>query len=86
LDKAAVHAAIRVLGQYMTDPRPENVILACSAKNRKGDWIWAKMEPEHWNLVLGDNEDEVGVFESRTGFLHGNVYLTIAETEGFGEI
>jgi hypothetical protein len=89
LDKAAVHAAIRVLGQYMTDPRPENVILACSAKNRKGDWIWADMEPEHWKLVLGDNEDEVGVFENRRkdiardlGFLHGKVHLTIADTQG----
>jgi len=40
------------------------------------------MEPVDWNLVLSYNEIEVGVFERKVKqvFLHGKVYLAIAET------
>ena len=69
----------------MTDARPENVVLRCSTKNRKGEWIWADILPRNWTLVLRHNGAEVGVFEkqrrnmlnSETFFVHGKVYLTL---------
>jgi hypothetical protein len=77
--QAAVVAAIAVLGSYMSDPRPENIVLKCSAKSREGVWIWANIEPKNWKLVLGHYGDDVGVFEKRRdmGFLHGEVDLAI---------
>ena len=68
----------------MTDARPENVVLRCSTKNRKGEWIWADILPRNWTLVLQHNGAEVGVFEkqrrdilnSEGCFIHGKVYFT----------
>jgi hypothetical protein len=68
----------------MTDARPENVVLRCSTKNRKGEWIWADILPRNWTLVLQHNGAEVGVFEqqrrnilnSEAFFIHGKVYFT----------
>jgi hypothetical protein len=65
----------------MTDARLENVILRCSTKNRKGEWVWADIPPRNWTLVLRHNGAEVGVFEKRRRvteklFEHGKVYFT----------
>jgi len=67
----------------MTDPRPENLILRCSIKDRNGIWAWADVDPLNWKLVVGHYNNEVGVFERKIKnvvgdlcFLHGKVYLT----------
>jgi hypothetical protein len=72
------------LARYLTDPRPENLILKCSIKNRSGDWAWADIDPLNWKFILGLYNNEVGVFEKRVidtagdfGFLHGKVHLTV---------
>jgi hypothetical protein len=79
--QAAVAAAIAVLGSYMNDPTPENIVLKCSAKSRKGVWIWADIEPMNWKLVLGHYADEVGVFE-KIPFTCGKVYVTFGRFDG----
>jgi hypothetical protein len=87
--QACVDAAIGILGPYMTDPRADNVILKCSTKNRKGEWVWADIASAHWQAVLGRYGDEVGVFEKISksilgdvGFLLGKVYLTFGKFDG----
>jgi len=83
--QAALVAAVAILGSRMTDPRPDNIVLKCSVKNREGVWAWANIEPMHWKLVLGRHGDEVGVFEKRRkeGFVEGKVYVTIGIFDGF---
>jgi hypothetical protein len=61
--QAAVAAAIEVLGTYLPDPTAGNIILRCSTKDRKGDWVWADILPNSWTTVISVNGPEVGVFE-----------------------
>lgn len=76
-------AAIKTLGRYMTDPRPDNVILRCSTKSRKDEWVWADIPPESWKIILELTRTEVGIFERRQkvfsperAFVHGEVLVT----------
>lgn len=86
----ATSKAIKLLGKYMLDPTPENTILRCSTKNRRGDWVWADIPPQDWTLTMSRfGVDEVGVFEGRINvkranqeFVHGYVNLTVAKVEG----
>lgn len=77
-------AAIKMLGKYMSDPRPKNIILRCSVKNRQDQWVWADIPPESWVMTLHFNNREVGVFERyqkinlpENMFIHGTVVLTV---------
>lgn len=60
----------------MYDPRTA-VILRCSVKNRKDNWIWADILPEQWRDTLERNPMEVGVFEqsSPATFQYGHVHF-----------
>jgi hypothetical protein len=83
--KDAIESAVRVLGPYMTDARPENVILRCSIKSRKDVWVWADISPSDWTVTLRHNDKEVGVFERQNNsnlFIHGHVYLTRGTQNG----
>jgi len=85
--KDATLAVVKVLGRYMLDPTPENTILRCSTKNRKGEWVWADIPPQDWDLMMRQfGSEEIGVFQARKkileaslGFVHGYVYLTVGE-------
>lgn len=47
---------------------PNDICLRCSSKNRRGEWIWADMDPRHWELLIIERGvGEVGVF-SRHGW------------------
>lgn len=76
----AVATAIKALGRYMDNPESA-VILRCSVQNRKGDWIWADILPDHWRVTLERNRTEVGIFKqpSSVGFLYGSVKYTRGE-------
>jgi hypothetical protein len=75
------------LAQHLTDPRPENLILRCSIKDRKGEWMWADIDPLNWKLIVGLHNNELGVFEKRKQtvghplFLHGSVMVTVKYTD-----
>ncbi|KAF9460275.1 hypothetical protein BDZ94DRAFT_1170083 [Collybia nuda] len=75
----------------MSDPRPDNIILRCSTKNRKGEWVWADIFPEGWKMSLEVNRTEVGVFERRNElqspenrFIHGAVAFTVGSKTAEG--
>jgi hypothetical protein len=78
--------AVKVLGPYMSDPRPDNIILRCSMKNRKDAWVWADIFPPNWALTLRHNTNEVGVFERRKKelFIHGRVFVTRGKQDNYG--
>lgn len=63
----------------MNDPSSD-IILRCSATNRKEEWIWADIVPENWLMTLERYRKEVGVFEQPNtkggSFLYGGVLLT----------
>lgn len=57
--------ASRLLGSYLTDPRPENLSLKYSIRTKEGKWVRADIDPLNWELVVGSNKNEVRVFEKR---------------------
>jgi hypothetical protein len=69
---------------YLSDPTAGNIILRCSMKDRKGDWVWADIPPKCWATIISVNGPEVGVFErfprvSEYEFVHGRVVFVIGE-------
>jgi hypothetical protein len=87
--QAAVAAAIEVLGEYMSDPTADNIILRCSTKDRKGDWVWADIPPKSWTTVISVNGPQVGVFErllkvSDYEFVCGFVLFVTGQRSNYG--
>ncbi|KIK51981.1 hypothetical protein GYMLUDRAFT_50176 [Collybiopsis luxurians FD-317 M1] len=82
----AVAAAIRVLGEYMGDSSPENVILRYHVQDDERKWVWANIEPENWELLVSSGNN-VGVFEKlkiprgMKNFIQGRVYLAFGVRE-----
>ncbi|KAF8056591.1 hypothetical protein FPV67DRAFT_1530592 [Lyophyllum atratum] len=80
-------AAVKTLGKYMPGDAPD-IILRRSLKNRKGEWVWADIPPEHWKATVARGSTEVGVFGqpriTREVFVHGPVHFTYCKDNGNG--
>lgn len=80
----AVATATKALGRYMDNPSA-TIILRCSVKNRREEWVWADILPEQWRVTLERNPMEVAVFEQPVeprAFEHGRVLFTYCFEDG----
>ncbi|KAF8951871.1 hypothetical protein BDZ97DRAFT_1769179 [Flammula alnicola] len=83
----AVASALKALGRYVSDPRAENIELLYPLYDTDGERLWAKTDPEDWDLIMeAVSGKELGVRErvpSDSAFTNGPVILTYGFMKDF---